>query len=81
MADEINFFTDASGAEDLGFGCVFNDKWSCGRWEKGFVKKNKPSIEFLELYAVAVANRSVEKIPAITTLFQRIKLSGGTILS
>ena len=46
----INFTSDAS--ETIGFGSFFNNKhWLHGKWEPGFVKIYKPSIEFLELYA------------------------------
>ena len=51
---QLKFFTDASAGEKLGFGCVFNNRWAFGQWEEGFIKKSKPSTEFLELYALCV---------------------------
>ena len=36
------------------FGVVFNNGWIFGRWEHGFIKKFKPSIEYLELFALCV---------------------------
>ena len=54
-AVEINFYTDASGAEDKGFGCVFDRSWTFGVWEQGFIKQFRPSIEYLELFGVATA--------------------------
>ena len=45
IAEEMNFFTDASGAADKGFGCVFADHWTYGTWEPGFINLLKPSIE------------------------------------
>ena len=29
-ADQLDFFTDASGAKDKGFGCIFGTHWTCG---------------------------------------------------
>ena len=55
MADEIDFYTDASGAAKLGFGCYYNKHWTYGMWEDSFISNCKPSIEFLELYVVAIA--------------------------
>ena len=55
VADQLRWFTDASGGESNGLGCVFNEKWCYTAWEKNFIKKYSPSIEFLELYAVTVA--------------------------
>ena len=49
---QMNFFTDASGK--IGFGCFFNGKWCYGAWEPSFLRAAKPSIEFLELYALCV---------------------------
>ena len=48
------FFTDASRKETLGFGFVFDKEWTFGQWPKNFIADFKPSIEFLELFAVAV---------------------------
>ena len=54
MANEIDLFTDAAKSDRLGFGCVFGDRWTCGTWN-GFVKECNPSIEYLDLYALALA--------------------------
>ena len=40
--------------EKIGFGCVYKTHWTFGRWEEGFIQKEKPSIEFLELFALCV---------------------------
>ena len=53
-AQQIGFTTDASAAKTLGFGCVYNREWCFGRWPEGFINNCKPSIEFLELYALVV---------------------------
>ena len=49
---DIFFYSDASAAQDLGYGCLLNTKWLWGSWETNFIKENKPSIEFLELFAL-----------------------------
>ena len=52
-ADTLDFYTDASG--ELGFGCVFDKEWTFGKWNPDFIEKARPSIEYLGLFAVAVA--------------------------
>ena len=47
---ELDFYTDASGV--IGFGGICNQSWFVGSWPKYLLGTN-PSIEFLELYAVA----------------------------
>ena len=47
-ADKINF-SDASRAENLGFGCVFGDSWMQGNWEHNYIQNLQPSIEYLDL--------------------------------
>ena len=51
---ELNFYTDASAKETLGFGALYQNQCTFGIWEKDFVKTMKPSIEYLELYAVCI---------------------------
>ena len=51
-AESLNFYSDASAKEILGFGAIFGDRWIFGRWEENFVKSCSPSIEFLELFAL-----------------------------
>ena len=51
-SEELNFYSDASASEILGFGAVFNESWIFGQWEPGFIRKYKPSIEYLELFAL-----------------------------
>ena len=50
----LQFHSDATANENLGFGILFDEFWTFQRWEPGFVKCYNPSIEFLELYAVAM---------------------------
>ena len=51
-ADQINMYSDASGR--LGFGALCETSWSYGAWNPKFLEQFEPSIEYLELYAVAV---------------------------
>ena len=51
-ARELCFYTDSSARHDLGCGGIFNQEWFCLQWEPDYIKKNKPSIEYLELFAV-----------------------------
>ena len=53
---ELDFTTDAAAGEHLGAGCVFGTSWTSLRWPSGFMRQvPKPSIEFLELYALVMA--------------------------
>ena len=49
VADQIDFYTDASGV--IGFGGVCGTQWMDGYWPLDFLKQ-EPSIEFQELYAL-----------------------------
>ena len=51
---EIGFYSDASALAKLGFGVLIKTKWSRGDWNPDFIRNCKPSIEFLELYALTV---------------------------
>ena len=51
-AQEIVFYSDASAAPGLGFGCILDKKWIFGKWQTGFIQSQKPSIEYLELFAL-----------------------------
>ena len=53
-AQELDWYSDSSRNFKLGFGCVFGMKWAHGRWDE-FVEHVQPSIEYLELFAVAVS--------------------------
>ena len=44
---------DASALENRGFGCVFNSRWFRGDWNPQFIKLQKPSIAYLELFALS----------------------------
>ena len=49
---DVGFTSDASAACSLGYGCVLGNQWIYGQWEPNFIKEDKPSIEYLELYAL-----------------------------
>ena len=46
--------SDATTNENLGFGVLFNTSWTYQQWEKNFIARYQPSIEFLELYALCI---------------------------
>ena len=53
-AEVLEFYSDASKGEKLGFGCFFNGKWAVSAWETNYIKQCDPSIAYLELYALCV---------------------------
>ena len=55
QAQEIDLYTDSSANENLGFGGIFMNRWFFGKWESNFIRKARPSIQYLELYAVCMA--------------------------
>ena len=50
--EDVSFYSDASANPELGFGCIFHNSWIFQQWEQNFVEKFKPTIEYLELYAL-----------------------------
>ena len=54
-AEEIDMYSDALGNFKLGFGAYCGPSWTCGKWNTRFCEAHKPSIEYLELFAVTVA--------------------------
>ena len=51
-SEQLSFFSDASAAKELGYGCVYQTNWIFGRWESHLIDDFKPSIEVLELFAL-----------------------------
>ena len=49
-SEDVSFYSDASGK--IGFGCILKESWIRGDWEPSFIANEKPSIEFLELFAL-----------------------------
>ena len=50
----LDMASDASGNYDLGFGAYCGTEWSVGQWNRTFMENHKPSIEYLELFALTV---------------------------
>ena len=48
----LNFYTDASGNFELGCGGICDDEWFMQPWDTWFMRSTKPSIEYMELFAV-----------------------------
>lgn len=58
VADELQWYTDSSKNELLGFGCYFQGRYAFASWnesEPDLIRTYNPSINFLELYAIAVS--------------------------
>ena len=65
-SQEIFFYSDASAARTLGFGCVLDTKWLRETWVEGFIETNSPSIEYLELLALCAGIFTWENEPQLT---------------
>ena len=53
VGDELDWYTDSSGA--IGMGGVWQNQWFYALWDPAFLKSERPSIEFLELFAIATS--------------------------
>ena len=53
-AQQLDMYSDASGNYSLGFGAYCGSEWTYGEWDTTFCQLVKPSIEYLELFAVLV---------------------------
>ena len=54
QAHQVDMYSDVSGNPVLGMGATCGPSWCYTQWDKNFMLKHKPSIEYLELYAVLV---------------------------
>ena len=52
---DINMYVDALRNFRLGFGALCDSEWTCGVWDKKFMDKYQPIIEYLELFGITVA--------------------------
>ena len=52
---DVDFFTDASANPQLGCGGICGKHWFILQWDEALIKSLKPSINYLELYAVTIA--------------------------
>ena len=55
LAKDINMYSDASGCITKGAGAYCGSAWTVCQWDKDWFLRANPSIEFLELYGVAIA--------------------------
>ena len=53
-AEDVCLYSDASRNFELAFGAYCGSEWTWGQWNLQFMQENEPSIEFLELFGVAV---------------------------
>ena len=51
-SEDICFYSDASALEVLGFGALLDTQWIQATWNTDFILRNRPSIEYLELFAL-----------------------------
>ena len=51
-AVDVDMYSDASGNPVLGYGALCGASWLVGGWDTTFMRIHRPSIQFLELYAV-----------------------------
>ena len=49
---EVDFFTDATANPELGVGGICGEDWFVMQWDEQFVRTQKPSINYLELYGL-----------------------------
>ena len=49
---EIGFYSDASAAKQLGCRAILKNRWIKAKWNEHFITDCKPSIEYLELFAL-----------------------------
>ena len=54
-ADELDFYSDATTNPILGMGAKCQKSWMFTQWDPVFITDEKPSIMYLELYAVTAA--------------------------
>ena len=54
-AKDIDMYFDASGSGQKGFGAYCGPEWTFHQWDQEWFLSAKPSIEYLELFGVAVA--------------------------
>ena len=51
---DIDMYSDASGGVGKGFGAYCGTRWTFMPWNKTWLREEKPSIEYLELYGVTI---------------------------
>ena len=58
---EFCFYSDASALPKLGFGVILGSSWIQAKWDTQLILKEKPSIEFLELFSLCAGIFSWEQ--------------------
>ena len=53
-SEEIDMYSDAAKSWKRGFSAYCGTDWTFGVWPRDFIENMNPSIEFLELYGVAI---------------------------
>ena len=53
-AEDIDMYSDASGAVTKGFGAYCGPHWTVMQWDKDWMMNEFPSIEYLVLYVVSI---------------------------
>ncbi len=53
-AEDIGFYSDASGGRMKGWGAIYGSQWCQGKWDPQFLADHNPSIDWMELYALTV---------------------------
>ena len=51
---DLKFYSDASKGINKGAGCILNHNWTFAKWEKYYIVKYDPSIDYLELLALCI---------------------------
>ena len=54
LAEHIDWYTDASANPELGMVGICGTSWFITQWDSNFMRANNPSINYLELLALAV---------------------------
>ena len=54
-SEQLDWYTDASRNPELGMGGVHEREYFITQWDEKFITKNKPSINYLELFALTCA--------------------------
>ena len=65
-AETLNFYTDASLNRNFGLGGIYNNRFIVGRWGAVFIEMQKPSIEFLELFALTAGILTWGHLPELS---------------
>ena len=54
-SQQLVFYSDASANKSLGFRAIYQTRWIYRQWKPEYISSCKPSIEYLELFALTMA--------------------------